>query len=199
MSITPEEIISEIRRNVSYYREIVPAHHFEVLAKLKSRTPGFQGHAIQTSIKQLDYLGRGGMVFISGPVGVGKTVAAFVLAIAWSKTLGRSFLFTTSRDILKNEFDKDKIDFEKYSNLVIIDDLGREFISESNAWGTDVFEALIDRSYSHKLPRIFTTNLTPDEIRERYGARVYDRMRESAKWLTVAEPGGSLRGKEAAK
>lgn len=67
-------------------------------------------------------------------------------------------------------------------------DLGTE--EDKNAYGNkmNVMDEIFFKRYESGLPRHmthFTTNLTGEEIKERYGIRFYDRLKETCNWLVL--------------
>lgn len=72
-------------------------------------------------------------------------------------------------------------------DVLIVDDLGREKISE---WTLDRFKELIDRRAKRRT--VFTTNLTGAEPADRYGTAIADRIPHRA-WV-VEFTGPSMRG-----
>jgi len=177
----------------------IPRKHLETVKQIYYLMPGLDGNAIKLALGTLGNLKNGEMIFISGPIGVGKTIAAIVLALVFVKTGNKLFRFHSSREILKQDFDKDEDVNNYWGGVIIVDDFGHEYFREDNNWGQDVWEDFIDTAYRESLPRIFTTNLTPDEIRKKYGERIYDRIKEVGIWLTIVEPGGSFRGRNITK
>ncbi len=199
--ITTEDIITIIRDNWKYASKRIPGKHRKTLRGLNLLIPGFDGNAIRLSVAELPKLLNGGMVFISGPVGVGKTIGAIILAILFTGKTNRRFTIINSRDVLKNDF-KERWEREDWSNdpgLIVVDDFGQEHFRADNDYGRDVWEDFIDTSYREGYPRIYTTNLKPEEVRAKYGDRVYDRLKEVGVWITVTEPGGSFRGRKVEK
>lgn len=100
---------------------------------------------------------------------------------------GRKYMdFYTAKDICRicaaSEKFKDK--YQEYDDLfkkemIIIDDLGDE-PKEVMVYGM-IYTPLIDiisERYRLQLMTIITTNLDTDELKERYGERIYDRLRE---------------------
>ena len=71
----------------------------------------------------------------------------------------------------------------KKSPLIILDDFGAERQTE---WATERLFEIIDWRYSDELPIIITTNATPDEIKNKMGARIYDRLREMCKFEAIS-------------
>ncbi len=116
-------------------------------------------------------------VFISGPVGTGKThlaVAYLVREIQrWgenSKVFIRSVdLFNKLRDSFRNNFGTPASEitesFSRYRFLVI-DDLGTE---RDTPLVQEALYDIIDHRAGHRLPTVITSNFTLDRVAEHYG------------------------------
>lgn len=79
-------------------------------------------------------------------------------------------------------------DLLKETTLLFIDDLGTEQ-TEVKIFGSQ-YKPIIDLlsyRYEKRLITIITTNLTPKEIRSRYGERIYSRFQETAKVIAFNE------------
>jgi DNA replication protein DnaC len=116
-------------------------------------------------------------VFISGPVGTGKThlaVAYLVREIQkWGKN-GRVFirsvdLFNRLRESFRNNFSTPASEitesFSRYRFLVI-DDLGTE---RDTPLVQEALYNIIDHRAGHRLPTVITSNFTLDRVAEHYG------------------------------
>jgi DNA replication protein DnaC len=116
-------------------------------------------------------------VFISGPVGTGKThlaVAYLAREIQkWgenSRVFIRSVdLFNKLRDSFRNNFGTPASEitesFSRYRFLVI-DDLGTE---RDTPLVQEGLYAIIDHRAGHRLPTVITSNFTLDRVAEHYG------------------------------
>lgn len=87
--------------------------------------------------------------------------------------------------------DKERKDFKELSGLEIlgIDDLGEE-PKEVMSYGmiyTPLTDLICER-YDHQLATVITTNLTKEQLSEKYGVRVYDRFREMLDIITFTNP-----------
>ena len=125
-----------------------------------------------------------------GNVGSGKTLLFDAFKLYTSQLLQtNSFRCHNAKNIIDNA-EKDgvktvnEINFiDRTPTVIYIDDIGKD--SENvNHYGTkfNVIEQLLDERYLifsqyRKLTHI-STNLHPDKIKESYGDRIYDRMRE---------------------
>ncbi|MFB6372794.1 MAG: ATP-binding protein [Bradymonadaceae bacterium] len=113
-------------------------------------------------------------VYLHGPVGTGKSVQS-ALAIGtflshWllKRRVGVSAKYLDVTEFLgrlRESFDNDSIevDVESYrtAGLLVLDDLGRE---KTTAWSAEVLYKLINHRYSERLPTIFCSNLSLDEL-----------------------------------
>lgn len=70
----------------------------------------------------------------------------------------------------------------KKSPLTVLDDFGAEKQTE---WAIERLFEIIDWRYSDELPIVITTNATPEELKSKLGARIYDRLREMCKFCVV--------------
>lgn len=74
------------------------------------------------------------------------------------------------------------MDHIKQSDLLILDDLGAEKTSD---WTKEILFSIIDFRYNEELPLIVTTNCVPEELREKAGDRIFDRLREMCVLIPV--------------
>ena len=70
----------------------------------------------------------------------------------------------------------------------MLDDLGAEYVDAKGSFLVDLDE-LIDTYYGDERPLVITTNLTKDDFKARYGARIERRVRECGKWLSFSKGG----------
>lgn len=213
------EVIETLKWSLSKCRKRVPVRVFDILNDIENVKPGLAGEVIQKAKDQFSFLWqyneeesmrKGGLVVLAGPVGIGKTVAATFLALMMveSKTykLGERdlvnrkpprFWFVPAQLIIDNAYDKKAVAqdmpvmrLKDCNDILIVDDLGREFVKK-RGWSLSVVDEFFDARYRNKLPTIATTNMDEQEFKERYGDRVWDRFREWGKWIWT--PGESLR------
>lgn len=125
---------------------------------------------------------------LSGGVGVGKTVAACIAAVAMR---GR---YVTARETSDRLFDRQWWHDLERERLVAIDDLGVETRDKEGYW-LDRFWAFLDVRYRDKAPLLLTTNLAYPAFEARFlegdGGRTKDRLRGEAMFSHVE--GESLR------
>jgi len=130
-------------------------------------------------------------LLLLGSVGTGKTQAV-VTATWWllkKRKIANARFYSAME--LRTAFDKGELQKDiKEVDLLVIDDLGREYRSDYNAY---IVEAVITTRYDLQKPVAITTNITLEEIAKRYTPRVLDRLREWA-YRKVVKQSFSLRG-----
>ncbi len=96
------------------------------------------------------------------------------------------FQFETSTDLIETAKRGDVRDKINSRRLLVIDDLGREYFTDSG-FGMGVWDTVFDSIYRNARPTIITTNMVPKEFETRYNPRIFDRLRESATWNIIKE------------
>lgn len=114
-------------------------------------------------------------ILLMGPVGTGKTfVSNCIVNEALEKDL--SVIYISSIDLVDSFFEEDKDDTlqKLYKvDLLVIDDLGTEYMSEySNA----ILFSIIDKRINYNKATVISTNLSYDEIKNYYKERVASRI-----------------------
>jgi len=122
-------------------------------------------------------------IFITGPVGVGKThLAVAFMRQTMFKSVNEQRFFTANDIILKlkSTINSDtKTEAGVFSELkarmkmLIIDDIGTERPTE---YAMQAWYKIIDDRYSIMAPTIYTSNLSIPEFAERYGDRMASRL-----------------------
>jgi len=136
--------------------------------------------------------------YLYGPTGCGKTFSVSCIAnelkekfvpficISSIKLLGRikdtfNSKSSDSQSSVINNLDNAK--------LLIIDDLGAEVVSD---WSKSIIYEIVDTRIRKQLPLIITSNLEPEELKEIYGMRIYERIIYQA-CVPIENSLGSLR------
>lgn len=141
------------------------------------------------------------LVLASESPGTGKTIAcAWLMEHASPKQVfGRAFtsdqhprmIHATELAELAYRDAEAEILALRGTQMLVIDDLGTERLD-----GKDIFQmffgGLMNARYGAAGLTAITTNLNAEAITERYGIRVFDRLRERAAWFDITH--GSLRG-----
>lgn len=122
---------------------------------------------------------------LSGGAGAGKTVAAVHgMAARLLRDLRETppAIFVRASECarlgLYDSEDKALTRQMHGAGLLVVDDLGAEFMAENGVW-RGLLDELVDVRYGGAAPTILTTNLSPDAFRARYGERVADRIRHA--------------------
>ena len=105
--------------------------------------------------------------------------------------------FLTVADIKKCDWIAEKVkqdadwvnEIARVKGLMVLDDLG----TESKVWGEESMLPILYRRIDAWMPTVITTNLNTDQIRERYGERLIDRLRTFDKIVLNYD---SLRGND---
>jgi hypothetical protein len=128
------------------------------------------------------------ILVLCGAVGVGKTLAAAV-AIA---ELGGKMVHAPDlgRRVFPYSHEKDVDRLALTTGMMVLDDLGTEADHREKRW-SEAFALFVEKRKGRGRT-IITSNLTPKEIRERYDARILDRLNARA-YVVVLKSRKSLR------
>lgn len=121
--------------------------------------------------------GRSGLLLMGG-VGTGKTTIASALCRAWQDVLTVPRFWQC--DIVAERIRQDetyKYEPAYHKGLAVLDDLG----TESRVYGEESLPFVLFRRYERDLPTIITTNLNLEQIGQKYGERIMDRLRTYAR------------------
>ena len=148
--------------------------------------------ALDLGLKTLPTLQQGGSVTLAGPPGVGKTVTACRLArlLEEKRNEGRQHpeeidgYFLTAMELFAMAIEeKDVYRALKLCDIVIVDDVGMEAPTD---FKLSVFDDFVDSRYRQQEATIYTTNLNHIEFQQRYGERVWRRLRPDPEIDSVA-------------
>lgn len=135
--------------------------------------------------------GRKSLLLLSGGPGTGKTVAGvealarrFLRPCRETEDAGLFVRATeASRLGLYGDETRRRVSAMLSTQVLVLDDLGAELLSD--AWRA-LLDEIVDTRYGDRLTTVLTTNLESGVFREKYGARVTDRVRHDG---LVAECG----------
>lgn len=142
-------------------------------------------------------------LLLSGPTGVGKSCLTTAMANYYLKEKSLYTIFTTSININSDFINYHReytINKQKYlepylnADVLIVDDLGTEPMV--NNITKEYFYLLISERLANKKLTIFTTNLSPDGVKERYSERFFSRAFSQTTGLTIKITGEDLRLKK---
>jgi DNA replication protein DnaC len=119
-----------------------------------------------------------GGILLYGGVGIGKTYATACICNELMENGKTTLVMNLGLYLIKirrewAEAENDVLNYVKTCDLLVIDDLGSENVSEFTK--EKIFN-LIDTRYRANRPMLITTNLTPVEIEKTLGSRIADRI-----------------------
>lgn len=131
---------------------------------------------------------RGKGLLCMGSCGRGKTlICSKIIPIVLYKHFGFVFARYSMQDLANN------LDEALDKKLLVIDDVGTENMSVKYGERRQPFAEIVDNAEKNATTMIVTTNLTAEELQEKYGVRVLDRLKEVTR-LVMLE-GESMRGR----
>ncbi|MCW2969243.1 MAG: family ATPase [Solirubrobacterales bacterium] len=148
-----------------------------------ARTAPDQIRSVRRYVRAIeDNLAGGKGLWIQGDVGTGKTTLAMLVSKA-ALDAGRSVaIYSLPRllNLLRESMDSEegKLDFiDRLTavDLLHIDDLGAE---NQTDWVLEQLYSIVNARYEAERAIVATTNLMPDELSERLGARTVSRLVE---------------------
>lgn len=119
------------------------------------------------------------IIVLSGDPGCGKTAAALWACCGTT----RARFVDAALFQIGGMFQKRLPDLLEVP-LLVIDDLGVEFMDEKGAFAT-MLDAVINQRYQSGKTTILTTNLDSEDFAQRYGDRILDRIRGSGKFWGI--------------
>lgn len=122
---------------------------------------------------------------LAGSVGVGKTIAA----LRWLVDHGgdRPLFLRANAFEAAGRYDKVLRARWESATSLLLDDLGSEFADGKGNLAADLQE-LVDFYAGGAAGLIITTNLAWREFEQRYGERIWSRLRQGARWRNVKGP-----------
>jgi DNA replication protein DnaC len=186
----------------------LPGRCFEVARRADETQPAVV--SLMRWYEELESAARaaGAIALLSGPVGVGKSIAAALWAIRFATPsfsamatrrggpmASDHFAWISAPAFIRLSRFNDTYEHVLATEDLVLDDLGSEYLDDKGL-ATAAMDELIDRRYSNAgATTIITTNVRAKDLAGRYGERVADRLRECATILPIVGP--SLRRAEA--
>lgn len=135
-----------------------------------------------------DNKGKG--LLLIGPPGVGKTETCMrVIPLLTGMFYHRNFTCHNSHELCNEQTCKDIV----RRKFVVIDDVGIEGFYNDYGNPHIVFSEVVDNIERIGTLLLATTNLTIDELQQKYGSRTMDRLRAYTKLVVIKSK--SMRGK----
>jgi DNA replication protein DnaC len=130
------------------------------------------------------YASRGIGLLLTGPFGTGKTMIANLVLKEFVKQGYRCFATTFAQtiDMLTASWKspEDRRYFQRRfvdSEILLLDDVGRELRSKSNLTES-TFDNILRTRVQEGRPTFITTNMSPEELGEGYGAAILSLLKE---------------------
>lgn len=143
---------------------------------------------LQSLAKYIDsyerYASRGIGLLLTGPFGTGKTMIANLVLKEFVKQGYRCFATTFAQtiDMLTASWksNDDRRYFQRRfvdSEILLLDDVGRELRSKSNLTES-TFDNILRTRVQEGRPTFITTNMSPEELGDGYGAAILSLLKE---------------------
>lgn len=160
-----------------------------ITPRFRDRTfENFQVHglnrvAFEAAVQFDPQSGQGLMLY--GSYGIGKTHLAAAIA---NRFIGKmSVLYISCPDLLleiresiNGKGKPERFAVARQVPLLVLDDIGAEKPSD---WVRETLFVLINHRYEYKLPTVFTTNCTLEELEVRLGGRIVSRIAEMCRCI----------------
>lgn len=137
-------------------------------------------------------------LYLHGGVGTGKTHMAYGIAQKYRQErpqARRGAIIWNTAELLREirmDFNRDAYEqlraeeqIMKYNDLVILDDVGSEKITD---WVAEVFYIIINKRYTNSLPTMYTSNLPISDLADRIGDRTASRIVETCEIVELVGP-----------
>lgn len=119
---------------------------------------------------------------LAGPVGTGKTYAAYAVGNLLDARLKSCQAFTVHDLLEAMRPDGGGAPDAAHVDMLLLDDLGAGAVTD---WAVAELTALVDQRLREHRRTIVTTNLTEDQIQKVWGDRLADRLRHNATALVL--------------
>ena len=161
--------------------------------QLVCETTPAETEAVKAIVGALDSL-----LILSGTPGCGKTIAAalwvwhyvrepkrwrwndYEMQISFQSS--KPIWLTAARLSRWDRYDEDAMTKLLSTKRLVVDDLGGEYL-DKNGFYTGLLDELVNEREANHRATIFTTNLNAPAFRDRYGERIYDRIKEGGRFI----------------
>lgn len=170
-----EKAFAELNNKVSMQARTITEEDIIAEATAMSKRGYIFGEEEQRLLKK--YLTTSSGLLLLGGVGVGKTFffkARMIPVLSMQRICERTL--SEVRAALENHMNDE----------ILIDDIGVE--PEFNNYGVkiNILEVIVEERLASNARTHFTTNLSVEALSNRYGVRVFDRIKELAKLITMS-------------
>lgn len=135
------------------------------------------------------HIHRGEGLILAGGVGTMKTTMAIAVLRELVDTKGQGYFIPMASLLdtingMRERHDTSLQAFEqklRTTSLLVLDDLGAEY---DHTWVQCKVDAIVNERYNRMRSTIVTTNLSAQDIRDRYQLRIFDRLRATNQLIT---------------
>ena len=127
------------------------------------------------------------MLCLSGPPGVGKSIAAAIWLAMHGSRDGYRMWIQAAELARGYAYDPEQYWKAARAYALVIDDLGLEYLDNSDRY-LATFEELVSKRFACKRKTCLTTNLGPAEFKARYGERIASRLNEDGAFIVCGGP-----------
>lgn len=165
----------------------------EALARFSARVPALYAAPVALPAAVARWAGAGwdtpGSLFLTGPIGVGKTHTAWTAAAAWlaacftgryrSNPVIAMHRSTALFDALRPDGDNPRAVTKaaQEADLLFIDDLAAARVSPTG-WTQEQLYEIFDERYTKRRPTLITCDVMPGDLGPAVGPRVASRLAE---------------------
>lgn len=185
-SFVPESTFAEARQAQAKARRVM--WEKAVPRKYRDAAPGDFPAKVAEQLTRWQAAATDGVnLVITGPLGTGKTRAAFAAAQQLHAD-GESFAFWPVESLKhaldwRNEGHLELTGGVSRVGVLILDDLG---VGTASDWWLGKLYSIINERWLHDLPTIATTNLEPGELESATGDRTFSRIADGAVGVRLA-------------
>lgn len=170
--LAANDVLAEIMNGIQFpcpQERKVPKSELIAYSRWMGEVKGYQPSE-QSLFALLDYL-KGYGLFLMGDVGTGKTMFFRCLKSDIK-------IFSLLRLMAKPLNDITQLLEDLQFDEVVIDDIGAEPVYNNYGSRLDLLPWVVEQRYESNMRTHFTTNLSAEELKNRYGVRVLDRLKE---------------------
>lgn len=188
-----ESEIDDILKATGWGSRFIPASWCRVNELIRVQVQEAVKKAATEALMQFSHC-RG--MFITGPVGVGKTSLMCLLARYFIRNFSNGTRYISAARLVyllysKNDAEKDVLYRLRYQDILFIDDLNCAGMSD---YALASLEEFVDDRYARQATTFFTSNISLDEMRKIVGMqRVADRINDKSWMIHFFHAGESKR------